>query len=326
MKNEETILDSPNNAESKQNETTNAIQPDAEVKKGIGLGEKAAYATGGTVIGTGMTLGGQAMAANISSKSEDESEKDSDEGQVAATVASESNGVESEDIQATTAATTSGEQHAAPEPEEAIVATATGVRVAQVDDNVSFSQAFADARAQVGPGGVFEWHGRAYSTYYKDEWDDMSPAERAEFQASIDYNDVISDQSMAQHHNDMAQNNLHHSTPVEPEAQPDPNQDVDVHVLEVGQIDIDGDGANENAALLNINGHEVVVVDMDGDNVADVAICDANGNYQIDEGEAANISEAHLQMPTAADVDVNMMQADAGPDYMNDADVGLYEA
>ena len=46
------------------------------------------------------------------------------------------------------------EHQAAPEPENAIVATATGIRVAQVDDNASFSLAFADARAQVGPGGV----------------------------------------------------------------------------------------------------------------------------------------------------------------------------
>ena len=61
-----------------------------------------------------------------------------------------------------------------PAPEEALVATDEGIRIAQVDDNVSFATAFADARAQVGPGGAFEWRGHVYNTFYEEEWNSMS--------------------------------------------------------------------------------------------------------------------------------------------------------
>lgn len=231
---------------------------------------------------------------------------------------------------------------AAPDPEEAIVATATGVRVAQVSDDMSFSQAFADARAQVGPGGVFEWHGRAYGTYYKDEWDQMTPAERAEYQASIDYNDVLSDSAEAQHHNDVAQHNAHESNAHQPshssshhsshenhQAQADPaydtqnveTDDVDVRVLEVGQTDLNEDGIPENAAVLEISGRQVLIVDVDQDGTADAAFRENNG-----EIEGADLSGQGIPMPNQSDGDAYMAQADSAPDYMNDANVGMYEA
>ena len=45
------------------------------------------------------------------------------------------------------------------------------------DGDMSFSEAFAAARAEQGPGGVFEWHGNLYSTYYENEWSSMSAEE-----------------------------------------------------------------------------------------------------------------------------------------------------
>jgi hypothetical protein len=44
-----------------------------------------------------------------------------------------------------------------------------------VTDDMSFSQAFAAAREEVGPGGVFQWHGNTYGTYYANEWQALSP-------------------------------------------------------------------------------------------------------------------------------------------------------
>ena len=58
---------------------------------------------------------------------------------------------------------------------EVPVATSAG------DDDMSFAEAFAAAREEVGPGGVFEWHGNIYSTYTAEEWNNMSPEDRAEF-------------------------------------------------------------------------------------------------------------------------------------------------
>lgn len=50
-----------------------------------------------------------------------------------------------------------------------------------VSDDMSYAEAFSAARAEVGPGGVFEWRGQLYGTYYGNEWDAMSPEERDDF-------------------------------------------------------------------------------------------------------------------------------------------------
>ncbi len=56
-----------------------------------------------------------------------------------------------------------------------------GLMVAEVDQSMSFNEAFAAAREEVGPGGAFVWHGNVYATYHEDEWNSMSPSERNEF-------------------------------------------------------------------------------------------------------------------------------------------------
>ena len=44
-----------------------------------------------------------------------------------------------------------------------------------VTEDMNFSDAFAAAREEVGPGGVFQWHGGTYGTYYANEWQSLSP-------------------------------------------------------------------------------------------------------------------------------------------------------
>jgi hypothetical protein len=49
------------------------------------------------------------------------------------------------------------------------------------NDDMTFGQAFAASRQEVGPGGVFEWHGGVYHTYYANEWEGFSDEYRHEF-------------------------------------------------------------------------------------------------------------------------------------------------
>ena len=373
MNNEETILNPQySNAESKNNESTSVEQSKAEEKKNVGWGEKAAYAAGGAVVGAGMTMAGQAVAAPSEEKEELPNETEGEEALAAATansqettaanetieeasgVSVEANGttvhvtgdakveIENGNIHVSSVQSTAEQQPSvtnpqehqpAPNPEDAIVATATGVRVAQVDDNASFSQAFADARAQVGPGGVFEWHGRVYATYYKEEWDNMTAEQKQEYQASIDYKDVISDESTAHNNATHHESNAHHTsygdqeTTAKPETENESQnvspEDVDVQVLEVGQIDLNEDGIPENAAVLEVNGHEVLIIDIDQDGVADVALCDVDNDGQVD---IADLSSENIAMPEYSAGDAYMAQAESAPDYMNDANVGMYDA
>lgn len=47
-------------------------------------------------------------------------------------------------------------------------------------DDMSFGEAFAAARAELGPGEVFEWRGAEFSTYTKEEWDEVYPPQENE--------------------------------------------------------------------------------------------------------------------------------------------------
>ena len=310
MNNEETILDSKYGTES----TEDTKKMDGKSNNRSNKGEKIAYAAGGAVAGTGIALGGQAMATPQSDEIE-------------AVAENQNEAVELVEDTKTEPASNSGSVNA-PNPEEVIVATSTGIRVAQVDDDKSFSEVFADARSQVGAGGVFEWRGNVYGTYYKDEWEAMSSEERQEFQSSINYNDLTnsSDDSQSSASASVIEENVAVHETSNNDVEANSSIDSEVQVLAVGNTDLNGDGVPENAMVLEVNGHEVLVVDVDGDNMADIAIADVDGNGQISENEVADISHENLQMLDSTPGDVYMAQAESNPDYMNDANVGLYDA
>ena len=74
---------------------------------------------------------------------------------------------------------------------------------------------------------------------------------------------------------------------------------------------------------MEVNGHEVLIVDIDQDGIADAALCDVDNDGQV---EIADLSGENMAMPEQSAGDAYMAQADNAPDYMNDANVGMYEA
>ncbi len=52
------------------------------------------------------------------------------------------------------------------------VDTAPRVSEGTVNDDMSFEEAFVAARAELGPGGLFAWHGQIYATFYGSEVDE----------------------------------------------------------------------------------------------------------------------------------------------------------
>lgn len=185
-----------------------------------------------------------------------------------------------------------------------------------VNDDMSFGQAFAAARAEVGPGGVFEWHGGIYNTYYEEEWGNMSAAERAEFGSHFSWNE---------HHNDHT-TNLHTqattdevtvtavehpgSEDVKPVSINEPTADnvstESDHEVEILGVVHDDSGMNIGGMM--INGHEAVVLDVDGDMTFDIIGVDMNDNHEFEDGELADISDAgvtvdHLGGISEPDID-----------------------
>lgn len=105
------------------------------------------------------------------------------------------------------------------------------------------------------------------------------------------------------------------------------NDDVDVRILSVGQTDLNEDGLPENTALLDIEGTEVLMVDIDIDNTADVLIADFSGDDQIQEDEIVDISDQNIEMPMAETTDGDLYQAaDMDSDYDDAGDYDLYDA
>lgn len=62
------------------------------------------------------------------------------------------------------------------------------IKVARnVDDSMSYNDAFNAARTEVGMGGMFKWHGLLFTTYRDDEWNNLSE------QKKQSYNKIVND-------------------------------------------------------------------------------------------------------------------------------------
>lgn len=275
-------------------------------KKDSGM-SKAAFAAGAFMAGAASTGAVHAMAGQKSSDGID---------QVPVTAEEEPMPVAEQQTQ------TEAEKEAmivnpsdSPSEMDAIIATDEGIRVAQVDDGKSFAEAFADARAQVGSGGVFEWHGKVYGTYYKNEWDQMSTEERAEWQAKVDYDDVRDPneaQLYAQHtENEHPSSAAVHTVSQEEQGEAldqdpvmqsgqqmvdDTPADGEIRVLAVEHV-TDDYGDEMNIALLeHSSGDQALLVDIDDNGQFDVLLHDDNGDSQISEDEVYDASEMNMSV------------------------------
>lgn len=172
-------------------------------------------------------------------------------------------------------------------PAAVMIETPGGVAIAHVDDSLSFNEAFAQAREQVGPGGIFQYHGATYGTYTENEWNELSNDQKAQFYTEAQFDDNIKS--------------------VEP--------DIDVHVTSVG-THMMADGSIANIATVQIDGVNTIMVDGDGDGVIDGAIVDLNGDGVIQENELVDMSDTGLTMD---DISAQML-ADNNMDMTVDFD------
>lgn len=198
-----------------------------------------------------------------------------------------------------------------------------------VTDEMSFSEAFATARHEVGAGGCFVWHGKVYGTYYADEWNAMTPDQRDEFVSSTIGVDTTS------HHNQTYESNTstqtHQVSHQEEEVEED---DLTVEVLGIEQVQNE-DGSVSNIGAASINGQAVYFIDVDGqDDQFELMVADFNGNDQLDEDEIVDISDQNMSVSqftelaqvsgngTGSHDEVEQYYASNEnlPDYVNDAD------
>ena len=229
------------------------------------------------------------------------------------------------------------------------------IPVAQVSDDMSFSDAFNAAHDQVGPGGVFVWHGQVYSTFTEDEWNSMTPAEQAEFgnHVHVQYDEPspASAQPAAQPApavEVVSEPSANTGTHTEQVAHVEPQEPQVTVVQQSGQTNVTGgeappveqevevllyetvsneDGSQMDLAVVSVNGQEMGIYDVNVDGTADLLAVDENNNQQIDENEIHDISSQNVSMQALHD-DYIAQNAPSmqGPDYINDGDVDNYMA
>lgn len=224
---------------------------------------------------------------------------------------------------------------------EATGATVTEVHQATVDQNLSFGEAFAAARAEVGARGVFIWHGQLYNTYTAEEWQGMSDAEKDEFAADVQpylgqqTADVHQPQTTTQATTTTVrtgQDGIVHPVSTEETA-----AEPEVHFLGVETRELEGHTVN--VGHMTVDDVQVALVDMDDDQVFDISLADRNRNGEIEDNEVTDISGRGLDVETfqtLSEIEQMQQQGQAEqamtqqedlapdmPDYMNDADVDI---
>ena len=160
-----------------------------------------------------------------------------------------------------------------PEPTTQAAHTAVpagNVKVAEVSDDMSFDEAFASARKQVGAGGVFEWRGKLYGTYYKNEWDAMSQADKDQYAANVF---------------GTPQAKVHNEKKDMPEVGSGEDGKYNIQQVYGATTVTDDDGNPMTMVEAKVNGHNAILCDINQDDKIDSMAIDANDDGQITQDE-----------------------------------------
>ena len=210
-----------------------------------------------------------------------------------------------------------------------------------VDDDMSFSQAFAAARAEVGPGGVFEWHGNLYNTYTADEWDNLSAEAREDYNehfawvadesAPIDGTPDVEPEDFAVIEDEAIQPVGYEPAEEEIQAYPSDETLESTDELEVQVLGVEHDAeSGANIGLVSVNNQDVYLIDVDNDQVFDAMVTDANGDTQISDNEIVDIADQGLTVDdmggfTGPDPNADLYAATDEPDYIDYTNNDVYE-
>jgi hypothetical protein len=195
-----------------------------------------------------------------------------------------------------------------------------------VNDDMSFSEAFSAARAELGAGAVFEWRGNVYSTYYAEEWEQMSDEERDEFNNHFSWSNASSSSSTDvvedEQDDELMEVELSGEDVIlSSDAQNVESEDVlaetvseEAYEAEIEVLGVEYDEeTGYSYAALSIDDQEVVVVDVDSDYDVDYVVADFDENGYITEDEVVDVTTQ-----TSDDQSYLCASDDGYPDYVND--------
>ena len=175
-----------------------------------------------------------------------------------------------------------------------------------VNDSMSFNQAFATARREVGSEGAFVWRGQVYTTYYAEEWKALTPAQQNAFSS-----------------NAIAAATGHHYGNDALYAR---SENVEVHILGVEENVVMEDGSLINVGIADVDGHTALFIDADANGTFDLVAVDSNDNGYLDanddivplDNEQINVANFQDAVDPYGHQDDMFTQM---PDYSDDPDV-----
>lgn len=105
-----------------------------------------------------------------------------------------------------------------------------------------------------------------------------------------------------------------------------PEEKPDVTVVSV-EHNVNMDGQTVDVASVVIGDTQALLLDTNQNGEVNIVIADSNHNGNIDDGEAGDVSQSHIPMPTKDDIETNLTACgeDGMTDYSNDADTTVYE-
>ena len=174
-----------------------------------------------------------------------------------------------------------------------------------VSDDMSFNEAFAAARNEVGAGGAFEWKGNMYSTFSAEEWNSMSAEEKMEYDNHFHW-----DERGAETTNDSNDNMMAESQIVETETA----ETAETVVIETSEIVV------ETSEFVQ----EVVIETNGGDYMADGVEIAADGADS--EIEVLGIEDTNAL--DCSDQEILLMEVDdynADGEMSSDDDMEMFE-
>ena len=187
--------------------------------------------------------------------------------------------------------------------EEIEMSSATVIQEAHsVSDDMSFGEAFAAARSEVGPGGAFVWHGQVYGTYRGDdpEWQEMSAEDRAEHSQTILSQVHASPYTPTDHEPEIVPFPQNEDNADAIASSDDTEDDIDVHIVGVGTLEAP-DGSIAQVGVGTVDDHAAIFADTDGDDLVDTVLIDTNDNAQLDRGEVFDATDAGITIDDLCD-------------------------
>ncbi len=178
---------------------------------------------------------------------------------------------------------------------QATFADETIAVAATVSDDMSFSSAFAAARHEVGTAGAFLWRGNVYSTFTREEWQAMSPQEKADYERHFSWG-----QHATAHHAEHA-TTTHYTAAVTPAEEPvttPADDEVTVITTDEPEVQVLGvvhdTDSGMNFGGMMIDDQIVAFIDVDNDKTFDIVMSDLNHDGELQDNEVADISDRNI--------------------------------